>query len=233
MENIKDCCVDAVQTKGKFMFWQFSNGWYVFNTFGMSGQWSPIKGKHPCFVFQHASVNEDQSPKEIFFNDPRHFGTIKFANNKLELNQKLSELGWDPLQHGINESNLGWIKNKLNISNKCIAEVLMNQKIFAGVGNYIRAESLYLSKMSPWKISNTLTSSEIENLCRSVVYVMNESSKYQGATIHTYKDAYGKEGRYSSQFKVYGQKQDPMNFKVKKENTPDGRAIHWCPEIQK
>jgi formamidopyrimidine-DNA glycosylase len=65
-----------------------------------------------------------------------------------------------------------------------------------------------------------------------LVDVMKESYKYQGATILTYKDAYGAEGKYSSCFKVYGQKTDPLGNKIVTEETPDKRTIHWCPTIQ-
>src|SRR5271165_3176631 len=44
--------VTDIETKGKFMYWSFDNGWYMFCTFGMSGQWSPSEGKHPCFMFR-------------------------------------------------------------------------------------------------------------------------------------------------------------------------------------
>lgn len=215
-----------VKTKGKFMYWTFDNGWYMFCTFGMTGQWSPVMGKHPCFSF----IFIDNT--QIFFNDPRHFGTIKFTANPTEVSKKLEELGWDPLNHGMEEQWVNYVVNTLARSTKPIGQVLMDQGVFAGVGNYIRAEALYLARMSPWRQSNTLKRDEILSLCQAIVDVMNESYAHQGATILTYKDAYGAEGKYSSCFKVYGQKTDPLGNKIVKENTPEGRAIHWCPSVQ-
>ena len=60
---------------------------------------------------------------------------------------------------------------------------------------------------------------------------MEESYKYQGATIQTYKTAYGEEGKYSSLFKVYNQKNDSLGNKIIKQDS-GGRTIHWCPTIQ-
>jgi formamidopyrimidine-DNA glycosylase len=222
--------VDKVEVKGKFMYWTFSNGWFLMNTFGMSGQWSPTEGKHPSFGFY---LGEDPlgSFDTMYFNDPRHFGTVKFTSNAKDLADKLDELGWDPLAMPV-QKNLPWIKQQLKKTSKSIAEVLMDQGVFTGVGNYIRAEALYLSKLSPWRQSNLLTDDEVELLCKSIVSVMEESYQHQGATIHTYKTAYGEEGRYSTLFKVYGQKKDPMGLKVIKQQTPDKRSIHWCPEVQ-
>lgn len=220
-----DVRVDDISVRGKFMYWTFNTGWYMMSTFGMSGQWSATQGKHPCFIFHF------DDGTQMVFNDPRHFGTIKFTNNASDLSKKLDELGWDPLSMPL-DKNLPWVKQQLAKTNKGIAETLMNQGIFSGVGNYIRAEALYLSKLSPWRAANLLKADEVELLCKSIVSVMEESYQHQGATIHTYKTAYGEEGRYSTLFKVYGQKKDPDGRKIVKQLTPDKRSIHWCPEVQ-
>ena len=130
-----------VKTKGKFMYWSFENDWYMFCTFGMTGQWSPKQGKHPSFTVYLSGDRSDPN-NTMFFNDPRHFGTIKFIKGKRNLDKKLAELGWDPLNEDFDVSLI----SKIRSSPKPIGELLMNQKLFAGVGNYIRAESLYLSK---------------------------------------------------------------------------------------
>jgi formamidopyrimidine-DNA glycosylase len=222
-----------VKTQGKFMYWSFDNDWYMFSTFGMTGQWSPNAGKHVCLnIGLHDPRDIDGEFSDVYFNDPRHFGTLKFVKGKAQLLEKLNELGWDPLQDKLAD-HLPYLKSKLSNIHKPIGQVLMDQTIFAGVGNYIRAEALYLAKTSPWKIANQLSPDEILALCQSCVDVMQESYKHQGATIQTYKTAYGEEGRYSSCFKVYGKKIDPLGNKIIKEDTPDGRTIHWCPAVQK
>lgn len=220
-----DVKIDDISVRGKFMFWTFNTGWYLMNTFGMSGQWSPTTGKHPCFTFDFGG------PNQMVFNDPRHFGTIKFTNNSAELKKKIDELGWDPLSMEL-DKNLRWVTHQLSRTSKTIAEVLMDQGLFCGVGNYIRAEALYLSRISPWRQCNKLTQDDVKDLCKAIVEVMKESYAHQGATIHTYKTAYGEEGKYSTLFKVYGQKLDPMGRKIIKQPTPDKRTIHWCPEVQ-
>lgn len=222
--------VKSVDNKGKFMYWTFDNDWYLFSTFGMTGQWSPSEGKHPCFSF-YLGESVDDSYNYIYFNDPRHFGTLKFVQGKNNLEEKLNDLGWDPLVEKINNSLLTNITKKIG-NNKPIGQLLMDQSIFAGVGNYIRAEALYLSKISPWIPGSSLSVGEISLLCESIIEVMEESYKYQGATIQTYKTAYGAEGKYTSFFKVYGKKIDPFGNKVIRESTPDKRSIYWSPTIQ-
>jgi len=130
------------------------------------------------------------------------------------------------------DKNLNWLKHKLAKSRNSIAEVLMDQGAFSGVGNYIRAEALYLSKLSPFRPAHKLSEDELKTLCQSIITVMEESYQHQGATIHTYKTAFGEEGKYSTLFKVYGQEKDPLGNKIITQKTPDKRTIHWCPAVQ-
>lgn len=222
--------IKSVDNKGKFMYWTFDNDWYLFSTFGMTGQWSPQEGKHPCFSF-YLGESTDVPYNFIYFNDPRHFGTLKFVHGKNNLEDKLNDLGWDPLDQKLNNFNILSIKSKIN-SSKPIGQLLMDQSIFAGVGNYIRAEALYLSKISPWLPGSLLSVEELSLLCESIVTVMEDSYKYQGATIQTYKTPYGSEGKYTSFFKVYRKSVDPFGNKVIRESTPDKRTIYWSPTVQ-
>lgn len=233
--GIEECKVVNIKTRGKFMYWEFSNGWHMFCTFGMTGQWSPKAGKHVCLNIRLHDYDPSLYSNEIshiYFNDPRHFGTIKFVKGEDQLKDKLSELGWDPLQDDLNKYS-GWLIGELSKSSKPIGQVLMDQSLFAGVGNYIRAEALYLAKTSPWRPANQLSKDDAQVLFQACIDVMQTSYQYQGATIQTYKTAYGEEGRYSSCFKVYGKKIDPLGNKIIKEDTPDKRTIHWCPDVQK
>ena len=230
---IDDCKIVDVQVKGKFMYWTFSNGWYMFCTFGMTGQWSPKAGKHVCYelkLVDYTVPKSEDAHSDVYFNDPRHFGTLQFTNDKKVLSSKLDELGWDPLRMDL-QKNLPWLKLQLSKTSKPVGEVMMDQGVFAGVGNYIRAEALYLSKLSPFRTAKSLNDNEIQKLCQSIIDVMEESYKHQGATISTYKTVYGEEGKYSGLFKVYGQKQDPLGNKIVKQDS-GGRTIHWCPTVQ-
>lgn len=230
-----------VKTKGKLMYWSFDNGWHMMCTFGMTGQWSPEPGKHVCFQISMFDNDPGHAVSNVYFNDPRHFGTLKFVKTFAQMNEKISSLGWDPLQDSLKDIKTptttikGWdvyLNHMIMKSNKPIGQLLMDQSLFAGVGNYIRAEALYQAKMSPWRLGNQLTKDDLNGLYEAIVSVMKESYSHQGATILTYKDAYGAEGKYSSCFKVYGQKKDPLGNLIKKENTPDKRTIHWCPTVQ-
>lgn len=215
----------SVQCKGKFIFWSLAQNWFIFNTLGMTGEWSKNSSKHSV-----AKVQIDTD--ELYFNDTRHFGSLKFVkdlDNGLKIGNKLISLGPDLLS---NPPSLELFDNILDC-NKPLPEILMNQNKLSGIGNYIKAETLYLAKLSPWRLGNSLSLSELQNLYNAIQTVMKKSYELGGATLATYKNFEGNAGKFAKEFSVYGKVIDPNGLPVLKELTKDKRTTHWVKEIQK
>lgn len=109
----------------------------------------------------------------------------------------------------------------------------MDQRTVAGVGNYIKAECLYRSGISPWRLVTDITEAEYVKLCGDVIGVAQESYASQGATISTYKTVDGSRGTTQFNFQVYSRKECPKGHPVLRQETPDGRTSHWCSVCQK
>jgi len=216
--------ITDVQCKGKFIFMRFSNGFSMWNTLGMSGFWSENKHKHARFSL-------GTSNKQVYFCDTRNFGTLKFVKSRKQLIEKLDSLGPDMLSEEVSDSLfLSRLRKK---NSKTIVEALMDQKIISGVGNYLKSESLYLAGISPHKKVEELTDEKLEVLNKAIQSTIRSSYISGGATIHTFLDYDGKEGKYSRRFAVYNQKRDIENHIVLRETTKDGRTTFWVPEKQK
>ena len=114
-----------------------------------------------------------------------------------------------------------------------VAEAVMTQSVIAGVGNYIKADALWLAKISPHRIVGDLTDAELTKLNTSIQTVMKESYRSGGATIYSYKNFDNEKGEYNRRFLVYNQKTDPDGNPVKREQTKDKRTTHWVPLVQK
>lgn len=209
---------------GKFIFFLLEGEWSIWSTLGMSGSWTNEPTKHSRVEF----VLNDGS---VFFTDPRNFGTLKFVRGKQQLIDKLESLGPDLLAEEIDDWKFA--EHLLKKKKKTISQVLMDQSILSGVGNYVKAEALYNAKISPHRIISDLGMHEISDLNKSIRSVLVESFESGGATIKTYTDMSGKIGEFSQKFAVYGQKIDPDGNEVIKEKTKDGRMTHWVPSIQK
>jgi len=223
--------IEAVRAKGKFIYFLLEDAPYIFNTLGMTGNWSIVKDGEEFPKHGHARFTLDNNTTLVFC-DMRNFGTLKYVSESKALQKKLDSLGWDPLRQSVLQSKKFITKAKLRQTKKTIAEVLMNQSYFAGVGNYIKAEVLYMSKISPNRPVYDVSDKEWELLCKIICDVMSSSYKYRGTTIKNYRSPNGNEGSFQFKLKVYGKKEDPEGNKVIKETTKDKRTTHWVPSVQ-
>jgi len=229
--------VVAVDVKGKFMWWTLKGRdktWYMWCTYGMSGQWSRSPSKHAAFIVEYNSSGEliASDQRKLFFNDQRRFGTIKFISNPKVHQKKLASLGPDVLEDSPLDPEL-FAKRILLKPHRTISEALMDQSCVSGVGNYLKAESLYRAEVSPHRCVTDMTAAEIEKLCSEVILSCRESYFDQGASIKTYKTVDGDQGKAQFFFRVYNQKECPRGHKVTREETKDGRTSWWCSICQK
>ncbi len=208
---------------GKFIFIILENEWAIWNTLGMSGTWSGTRNKH-------SRVKICLGGESIFFNDIRNFGTLKIVRGKDLLINKLNSLGPDMLNDDV--KNDDFLRRIRACNKKTIAQAVMDQSVISGVGNYLKAESLYISKISPHRACKSLSDQEIILLNESIKKTIRASYDTGGATISTYSGFEGEIGEYSQRFLVYNQKTDPHGNTVIKEKTKDGRTTHWVPEVQ-
>lgn len=196
----------------------------MFSTYGMSGGWEVNRSKHTAFsVVASDHIN-------LFFNDQRRFGTLKFVRGKKELEKKLATLGPCVLNDEITRETFE--KKLLRKSKAPICEALMDQSCVSGVGNYLRAEILYASRLNPWKKVDELVVEEWDLLYKETLHLTLQSYRSQGATIYTWKNVDGQQGHTQFEFKVYGLKSDSHGRQVLREEDSSKRTIHWCPEVQ-
>lgn len=218
-----------INCKGKFIYFTFSNGMYLFNTLGMSGHWTLNEKKHNNVEFK--LIDKKKEEISLFFNDVRNFGTLKFINNKEELEKKLNELGPDMFEK---DTTFNIFKKSLKKKDKWnITKALMCQTVISGVGNYIKSESLYRAEISPLRTVESLNDNELNKLYNEIKYVINQSYFHQGVSVRDYTGVDDEKGDYHDFFLVYGRQKDQHGYKVKRFTSEDKRTTHWVPEIQK
>lgn len=231
--NLVECLpikINNVKCKGKFIYFDLGEDtkkMYLTNTLGMSGSWKHEKTKH-----SHLEMITNKGI--IYFNDPRNFGTLKVVDAN-ELQSKLTSLGYDVLNDNeniakFNIENFNKIKDKKPSMN--ITKFLMEQKYICGIGNYLKAEILYESKISPHRTLGSLTSEEVECLVKNINEIPRKSYNSRGSSLLTYTDMNGNTGSNQFTFKVYQRTKDINGYSVIQETTKDGRTTHWVKEIQ-
>ena len=218
-KNLED--FQPTYTIGKNIFLELPNN-QIFNFhLGMTGGWSNELIKH-CHFRVYDSSNE------IFFRDIRKFGKMKIITQS-QLNEKFNP-NYDILHKSYNfKSHLSYLKTKIN-AKKSICSIIMDQKYFPGVGNYIKSESLYQSKIHPEEKWGNINENMKINLIRNTQQVMNDSYKSGGAELKDFKNPF-----HSSRFrlKIYGKKYTEENNLVISKTTSDNRKTWFCSKQQK
>lgn len=220
--------VVGIRRHGKAIVFDLSSKDHVVVTLGMTGKFSRVREKHAAVEFVFQNENEKFS---LFFVDQRRFGTVRIIPAE-KLQDALPNLGWDALAE---EVDVQKVRNSVSKKkqNSVIGSLMMDNSIFSGIGNYLRAEILYQSRVSPWKKFSELSSSELETLCTNARTICLRSYSLGDNTIENFSSIDTGPGKFYEELKVYGKKIDPDGHEVVTEQTPEGRTIHWCPAVQK
>ena len=208
-------------TIGKNIFLELSNN-QIFNFhLGMTGGWSNDLIKH-C----HFRVFDDNI--ELFFRDVRKFGTMKIIN-KSQCIEKFNP-SYDLLQGSYNlQNHLNDLETKISVK-KSICSIIMDQKYFPGVGNYIKSEALYAAKIHPEERWGNLNQNKRKYLIKTIKRIMNNSYKLGGAELKDFNNPF-----HISKFKlkIYGKKYTDKNNLVTSRITTDYRKTWFCTKQQK
>ena len=181
-----------------------------------------LGGKHTHLIFH-------LDDGDLYYNDVRQFGWIKVVKNE-EL--KAIVFAPEPLKDLTAEHFI----DLLSKSKRNIKVMLMDQSKIGGVGNIYANDALWLSKISPKRMSNSLTSQEATLLFKSIETVLKAGLKYGGASELAFVTPDGKEGEYQNHSLVYGHTneicQSCKKNKVEKFFL-GGRGTYWCKFCQK
>ena len=208
-------------TIGKNIFIDL-NGNSVFNFhLGMTGGWCSKLIKHCHFrVFDGNNT--------LFFKDVRKFGNMKIIT-KTQFNDKFNAT-YDLLNKSYNiKKHLNYLEEKVN-DRKSICSTIMDQKFFPGVGNYIKSESLYATKIHPEEKWGNLSRKMRIDLIKKTKEVMKNSYKSGGAELKDFKNPF-----HSSKFtlQVYGKTHTKHKNSITSIKTSDSRKSWFCAKEQK
>lgn len=168
---------------------------------------------------------------KLYFNDLRRFGYLELVGGK-DLKKIKERFGIEPLTDNfvLHEFDSRIRKRKTYIKN-----VLLNQRIIAGIGNIYADEILFASGVRPNRRANKVQKSEIEKIFNQANIILDKAIEARGTTFSDYVDTKGKKGGYVNFLKVYGRGGKEC-LKCSTEITKiklAGRGTHYCKKCQK
>lgn len=211
--------VENVRSHGKKIIIEFPTQLLIIGL-GMSGKFGYEKQKHTHITFE--------------FDFTLYYHNVRTIGSSMEV------ISRDKYQCKLGPCLLGaalttWISKKewrsmfYKSGTRAIVDILMDQYIAAGIGNYLRVDILYLAGIHPFRIGNDITKREIEQIRIAAHEIVLLSYSKGGLTLLDYTDTNNNKGYYEPL--VYGKKKDHNNFDIKYCHY-GGRGIYYVKEVQ-
>ena len=235
-EKILQHLICNVRRRAKYLLIDFSHHLTLIWHLGMSGRIIIEDLKNP---FGESSAHDHvifttSHHYRITYRDPRRFGFLQLVStSQLENLKPFQTLGPEPLDDPAFNAQVFY--DRLKSRNGPIKNVLLDQKIIAGIGNIYASEALWQAKLSPLRSANTLTLLETTLLLRELQDVLRRAIAAGGSTLRDHVRPNGDKGYFQHSFKVYNRENmlcvhcqiTPLS-----KITQNGRATYYCQTCQ-
>ncbi len=222
-ERIVGQRIESVGRRGKFLILELSDDTMLVHL-RMSGDLIVGTSDQP-FAPHDRLVLDLEGGLRLAFNDARKFGRVWMVSDPQMV---LAGLGPEPLDPDFT-SDLFF--RRLQERRRQLKPLLMDQKFLAGLGNIYTDEALFLARLHPLEIANTLTEADAGRLHRAIRQVLEEGIRRNGASI----DWAYRGGNFQNAFQVYGRAGEPCpRCGGAIERLVVGqRGTHICPTCQR
>ena len=223
--------VAALERRGKYLVVRFESGRVLLIHLRMTGSFQLLReGTAIDDPYRRAVVNLDNR-SDVAYRDVRRFGTwLLLEPGQLEP-YLASRVGAEVLTRRLSAQTLQPVLAKRRAP---IKAVLLDQRVFAGVGNIYADEALWWARIHPLRPAASLERAELQELLRGVRKSLRHGIARQGATLRDYRDADGRAGSMQREFRAYGRAGEPCTrcgTPIEKTRA-GGRGTWYCPECQ-
>jgi formamidopyrimidine-DNA glycosylase len=237
--------IEALARRAKYLILELAGGDALLVHLGMSGSLTHRPGNAaaggPAFADHDESLDPAHDHVEfrlddgsrIVYNDPRRFGLLKLVPaGTLDSTVELRGLGPEPLGKAFSAEYLALKARGRRVA---IKNLLMDQRIVAGIGNIYAAEILFRAAVRPTRRAGRLSRAEIARIAAATRSVLREAIGKRGTTFRSYRDSRGQPGGFSSRLRVYGREGEACyTCSTPIRNVIIGqRASFFCPQCQK
>jgi len=222
--------------RGKFWWLEFDEPPFLFGHLGMSG-WVRELGQESRRLHAHGDAPlddadgrprylklliETEEGRRVAFTDGRRLGRLWLGESP-EKDRQVSRLSPDVYEAPRSVDELVKLLAKRK---PAIKALLLDQTLFAGVGNWIADEVLYQAKIAPARAGSSLDREEISRLHRSLAHVLGHAVKVDA----DYKK-FPETWLFSHRWGGAKGSQEVGGHTIKRE-TIGGRTTAWVPDVQ-
>jgi endonuclease-8 len=222
--------IEHVRAAGKNLLFDFSGGLHLRTHMRMNGSWHIYR---PGEAWQKRRsdmriVIATDAYVAVGFNIP----VAEFLDARaLARHDDLRKIGPDLLAPDFDEVE-ATRRIRARREDEEIANVLLNQRVVAGIGNEYKSEVLFVSKVSPFRRVADVTDEELDRILKNARVLMRMNvGPDSGGSRRTVRSLDKKQLLY-----VYGRGGDacmtcgtPIQYRKQGE---DARGTYWCPRCQ-
>ena len=226
-EDVKGKTIVDITRRGKFIVIETREGLALVVHLGMSGRFYLANSRTPRAKHTHA-VLLLQNGQELRYHDPRRFGGLWLTRDSCRV---VSRLGIEPLDSGL---TVEYLSEMLGRRKTAIKNLLLNQKVIAGIGNIYADEILHRAGIKPDRLANSLSPAEINSLHQAIVHTLELGIAHRGTTFRDYRDGLNLPGGFQNLLQVYGREGHPCPTcgQPISRIVIGGRSSHYCPCCQ-
>ena len=218
--------------------WKLDIGTPRQNNFATGHAWKSKKAgllrDDPKNQFIHLVISLSNG-KQLALSDLRKFAKVLIApTSELKELNDLKNLGPEPLAQNFTADKFINLIRRGGQNGK-VKQVLMDQKIIAGIGNIYSDEILWEAGIHPLKKISELNGSALEKIYKAIKKVLLKAVKAKGDSISDYRRPSGDKGGYQkiqNAYQMTGKKCKKKDGGIIKRIKLAGRSAHFCPAHQ-
>jgi formamidopyrimidine-DNA glycosylase len=227
--------IERISRRAKYLMFELSGDAIILAHLGMSGSITHRHGDFDAREFDpkhdHLEFALDDATR-LVYNDPRRFGMVRLiTRDELTAIAELKGIGPEPLGADFNADYLAAQARGKKVA---IKNLIMDQRVVAGVGNIYASEILFHAKVRPTRRAGHVKRAELELIVQFTPKVLRAAIGSGGTTFRSYRDSRGKPGAFSKRLMVYGREGEPCYVcGTAIRNVVVGqRASFYCPTCQ-
>jgi endonuclease VIII len=167
--------INRVYARSKAMLTEFSHGAVLYSHNQLYGQWMVHKKSEPLLAKQVRLIFETDQTKVVLYSATDFMWLKRGQEHE---HPYIAKLGPDVLEVSVTAAQ---IAQRLSaFPKRVIADALLSQHVVAGLGNYLRADLLFLAKVNPLLKIGALTQKQLQMVGRAAKQLTQRSVKNNG-----------------------------------------------------
>lgn len=196
---------------------------------GMSGRWRIDAEKHE--KHDHLRLLTGAG-RWLALNDPRRFGSVDLVTGDPEQSfAPFAAMGPEPLSDTF---DAGVLAQAIAGRAAPIKQLLLDQRIVAGLGNIYVCEALFIAGIAPTRAGRDVPSTKIKGLADAIKTVLIAAIAAGGSSLKDFVHPDGQLGYFSHAWCVYGREGAACGVCARSiaRLAQGGRSTFYCPRCQ-